>query len=371
MGGLEFGWDARNSEGSTLCGDWYADGCLYDIKKSYEWNYENAPREVSSGFVAAMDGAWDFCGLPVNSPLGVPAGPLLNSHWILHYASLGFDVLTYKTVRSAERKCYGLPNLLPVEGGRLRGEGGEVVARDGAGFDTWAISFGMPSKDPSVWRKDVELARKGLKKKQVLVVSVVASPQAGWTVDQVAEDFALCAKWAKESGAQVVEPNLSCPNVCTQEGDLYLSPVAAGEVARAVRAAVGGLPVVLKAGLFPDSAAAGCFVDAVAPFADAISSTNSITAKVRGEDGELLFDSLKRGIGGAAIEQRCMEEIGMLGRVVREKGSSLRLVAVGGVRNAEQVKARLGAGAHHVQLATAAMLNPRVALEIRKDWLAK
>ena len=39
-----------------------------------------------------LPGDWDFCGLPVDSPLGVPAGPLLNGDWCLYYASLGFDV---------------------------------------------------------------------------------------------------------------------------------------------------------------------------------------------------------------------------------------------------------------------------------------
>ena len=149
----------------------------------------------------------------MNSPLGIPAGPLLNSRWIQYYASLGFDVLTYKTVRSSERKCYGLPNLLPVDGEPVPEEGRELRASRGEPTNTWAISFGMPSKDPSVWRKDVEKARLGLSQGQVLVVSVVASPQPGWSVEQVADDFAKCAKWAVESGAHAVEPNLSCPNV--------------------------------------------------------------------------------------------------------------------------------------------------------------
>ena len=345
-------------------------GELYDISKSYDWNYEHAPSRQVRSEIHPLAGDWNFCGLALNSPLGVPAGPLLNSQWILYYASLGFDVLTYKTVRSAERKCYGLPNLLPVEGGPLVGEGGEINSSKGS-FDTWAISFGMPSKDPAVWRKDVERARLGLGKGQVLVVSVVASPQPGWTIDQVAEDFARCAKWAAESGAHAVEPNLSCPNVCTQEGDLYLSPSASKTVTLAVRSSIGSLPLVLKAGLFPSRLHAEQFIDAIASDADAISSTNSITAKVRAPSGELLFDGLKRGIGGAGIQERCMEEIRMLGGIIREKRYDLKLVAVGGVSTVEHVTDRLAAGAHHVQMATAAMLNPNIALEIRTRLLAK
>ena len=304
----------------------------------------------------------------MNSPLGIPAGPLLNSRWIHYYAARGFDVLTYKTVRSSKRKCYGLPNLLPVESGSLNDEGEVLRVSKSAKFDSWAISFGMPSKDAATWRKDVERTRSGLSKGQVLVVSVVASPQPGWTMEEVAEDFAKCAAWAAESGADVVEPNLSCPNVCTQEADLYLSADASRMVAQAVRAAVGSLPVVLKVGLFPNLQKAEELVDAIAPHADAISATNSITGRVVGTDGTLLFDGLRRGIGGAAIEQRCLAEIEMLSAIVKRSGSKLQLIGVGGVSTAEHVRKRLNAGAHHVQLATSAMLDPNVALKIRQEF---
>ena len=291
----------------------------------------------------------------------------MNSRWIHYYAARGFDVLTYKTVRSSERMCYALPNLLPVESACLNKEGEVLQVSRSEKFDSWAISFGMPSKDPAIWRKDVELARAGLSKGQVLVVSVVASPQPGWTMEEVAEDFAKCAAWAAESGADVVEPNLSCPNVCTQEADIYLSADASRLVAQAVRAAVGRLPVVLKVGLFPNQAKAEELVDAIAPFVDAVSATNSITGCVAGADGKLLFDGLRRGIGGSAIEQRCLEEVRMLSAIVKTRKEQLQLIGVGGASTAEQVSKRLKAGAHHVQLATAAMLDPNVALKIRQE----
>lgn len=291
----------------------------------------------------------------------------MNSRWIHYYAALGFDVLTYKTVRSAERKCYALPNLLPVESSSLNDEGGVLRVSESTKFDSWAISFGMPSKAPATWRKDVERARSGLAKGQVLVVSVVASPQPGWTMEQVAEDFAKCAAWAAESGAHVVEPNLSCPNVCTQEADLYLSADASRLVAEAVRAAVGHLPVVLKVGLFPNQQKAEELVDAIAPFAHAISATNSITGRVASADGSLLFDGLRRGIGGAAIEQRCLEEIRMLSAIVKKHEAKIQLIGVGGVSTAAHFRKRIDAGAHHVQLATAAMLDPNVAIKIRQE----
>lgn len=340
---------------------------VYDYRRSYEWNYVNAPENPSDSSVAPVSGKWDFCGLEINSPLGMPAGPLLNSAWILHYAKLGFDVLTYKTVRSLHRSCYQPPNLLPVSAGQLTGNGDLVTAADSAERTrSWAISFGMPSKDPSIWQADVGKARKGLAAGQVLVVSVVATPSAESTLDEIAQDFARCAHWAKESGAQVVEANLSCPNVCTSEGQLYTSPEASQLVSQAIRKAIGSTPLALKIGLFPEPDAAEEFIVAVAPYVDALSTTNSISASVTGGEAPL-FGGLTRGIGGVCIRDRCLEEVRTLAAIVAKRRIPIRLIGVGGVSSAEDVVSRLQAGAHHVQLATAAMLDPYVALRIREQ----
>src|SRR5436189_1363597 len=121
-----------------------------------------------------MPGTCTYCCLPVNSPLAVSAGPLLNGRWILYYASLGFDVLTYKTVRSRERSCYPLPNLQPVQGELLR-EGGKTLTFSGEMRGSWAVSFGMPSRAPEIWRTDIERTRQALAKNKILSVSVVAT----------------------------------------------------------------------------------------------------------------------------------------------------------------------------------------------------
>src|SRR5580700_2036754 len=100
----------------------------YDISRTHEWNYANAPTEAPEIEVPRCPGQWDFCGIPIDSPLGMPAGPLLNSAWTLYYARLGFSVLTYKTVCSAYRACYEPPNLLPVDAGQLAGISDVVTA---------------------------------------------------------------------------------------------------------------------------------------------------------------------------------------------------------------------------------------------------
>jgi dihydroorotate dehydrogenase (NAD+) catalytic subunit len=342
----------------------------YDISQTYDWNYANAPAEAVKTEIPSCPGSWDFCGIPTDSPLGIPAGPLLNSGWILYYARLGFSVLTYKTVRSAFRACYEPPNLLPVDATQLSGND-DVVRAPAAVSNSWAISFGMPSKDRTTWQRDVEVARKGLASNQVLAVSIVATPQPDWTLEDMAEDFVRCAKWARDAGAQAVEANLSCPNVCTQEGQLYKSPDSSAEIAARIRSAIAGLPLILKIGLFDNREQAAGFVEAVDRHAAALSTVNSVSAQIVGHDGQAHFAGLSRGIGGACIRNRCQAEVAVLDRVIRERGSKLRLIAVGGIGSAADVQERMAAGAHHVQLATAAMLDPLVAVRIRSEMFSE
>ena len=104
---------------ATVGGDVNSGFAKYDITKDYAWNFDNAP-EPEQLDVVPVPGEWAYCGVSVESPLGIAAGPLLNGQWLLYYAALGFDILTYKTVRSRERASYGLPNLQPVSYTHLR-----------------------------------------------------------------------------------------------------------------------------------------------------------------------------------------------------------------------------------------------------------
>src|SRR5262249_13006823 len=163
----------------------------YDTGQTYRWNYDRAPEPPVGIEISRIGGRWTYCGRPIRSPLSIAAGPLLNGQWILYYAALGFDVLTYKTVRSRPRDCYPLPNLQPVDSPSLAAGGTRVRASEHM-KGSWAVSFGMPSMSPDVWRVDVERTRCHLATEKLLSVSVVASPEPDWSLDQLADDFALC-----------------------------------------------------------------------------------------------------------------------------------------------------------------------------------
>lgn len=337
----------------------------YDIHQTYQWNYDHAPqpREVE---VPLVPGQWTFCGLPVDSPLGIPAGPLLNGKWILYYASLGFDVLTYKTVRSGPRECYPLPNLQPVTCGQVQGTEQELPAQ--ATMDgSWAVSFGMPSQAPDAWRRDIEWTRNHLPSGKLLSVSVVGTIQPDWTLEDLADDYAQCARWAVESGADSIETNFSCPNVSTCDGQLYQQPEAAALVAQRVRAAIGSTPYLVKIGHQTDRPAASELLDALLPHIDGLAMTNSIATTVIGPDGKLLFEGAQRGICGRATREASTAQVRLFRELCDERDASLEIIGVGGAETAEDVANYLRAGAGAVHLATAAMVDPLVAVKIRQE----
>lgn len=370
----------------------------YDPTQSYDWNYEHAPEPVACEVPPLREssgGGWKFCELPVGSPLGIAAGPLLNGRWLRYYAALGFDVLTYKTVRSRERACYPMPNLVPVDVARMQGGEPNVPAAQTM-TGSWAVSFGMPSKSPDVWRRDVEETRRLLPREKVLVVSVVATEQPGWTIDDLADDYARCAAWAVESGADAVEANFSCPNVCTSDGQLYQHPHEAGLVAARLRAAVGRRPLIAKVGHLRDAAAAEALIESLVPLVDGLAMTNSVAAPVTTADGTRLFDGQPRGICGAATLEASIAQTRLVQQTITRKfflhplppgearvaavqaavpkaypdgpQSLPQLIGVGGAFAADDVRRYLVAGAGAVHLATAAMLDPTVALRIRSAW---
>jgi len=168
----------------------------------------------------------------VDFPLGLPACVLTPTHkWIKFYAQRGFDLLTYKTVRGKPWDGHPKPNWALV---KLLLDDQRVIASR-VDEPWWPIhprefsmanSFGVPSQHPREWQADVEKARDVLRVPgQVLIVSVMGTPEEADTIEDLADDFANVAGLAKEAGAQIIEANLSCPNTGSgPSGEIYKRP---------------------------------------------------------------------------------------------------------------------------------------------------
>ena len=337
----------------------------YDCTQSYRWNYEHPPEPVMRE-IPTVPGTWQFCGHDVASPLGISAGPLLNGRWCLYYAHLGFDVLTYKTVRSSQRACFPLPNLQPVECGQLNGTEKRVQPCDTM-HGSWAVAFGMPSSEPEQWRRDIEWTRQHLPTGKILSVSVVGTMQPDWEIDDLAADYARCARWAVESGADCIETNFSCPNVNTCDGQLYLDHQQSEIVSKVVKASIGKVPLMIKIGHLVDTNLMSSLIGSIDQYADAVAMTNSIATTVGISDTTLMFDQQQRGICGRAILDASITQVRQFSTLIQERNSKLQIIGVGGVETASDVTRYLNAGASGCQLATAAMISPDCGLKIRTE----
>ena len=159
----------------------------------------------------------NLLGYHVNAQVGVAAGPLLNSKWVEGYARLGFDVLTYSTVRSRFQPALSLPNIRHVE---TREQFAVAPRRHANGSPTIAISTGIPSMEPEIWRKDMRRAKERLSPGQILIASVMGTPDPDGNPEGLIADYTRCAVWAAEAGADVIEVHLATPSPFGEPGQM-------------------------------------------------------------------------------------------------------------------------------------------------------
>ncbi len=342
----------------------------YDVTKSYDWNYENGP--VFTGEIPAKKVTtkpvklFDF---ELNSPLGIPAGPLLNSNWIKLYAELGWDILVYKTVRSIEFPAHPNPNCIfihtdrqfePTDAGSAIT--GDFVEPDSVSGLMITNSFGMPSKSPDVWMADIDKAHSYLSDGQVMVVSVVGSVGVE---RELIEDYAHCARLAKEAGAKIIEVNYSCPNVCTGEGAIFTDAETSRAISKVVKEAIGPTPLLIKVGNYINADFMETVISANAPYVDGIAGINTIAMKVYNDKKEQALSGegrLVSGLCGAGIRDAGQKFTEELAEIRKKNKFDFIICGVGGMMTPEDIDQRLSAGADIVMSATAAMWEPGLTM---------
>jgi dihydroorotate dehydrogenase (NAD+) catalytic subunit len=343
---------------------------VYNIEKSYEWNYEHGPLfALDIPKLHRTKPSFEFLGQKLHSPLGVPAGPLLNSQWVKLYAALGFDIPVYKTVRSVARPSHPAPNCAYVNGNRQLGVedvGREILTRDTAPQSlhelTITNSFGVPSLEPKQWMADIEKANSYLGTGQVLIVSINGTP--GLKNRSLEEDYAYCAALAKEAGAQIIEANYSCPNVCTGEGSIYSDAEFSARISGFIRKEIGNTPFLIKMGMVDTETKLENIVEKNRPFVDGFSGINTIAMNVRKPDGTQALpgkNRLKSGLCGNAIHDAGLSFTAQLARIKKKRRDDFVICGVGGMMTPQDLHKRLNAGADVVMTATAAMWDPYLA----------
>jgi dihydroorotate dehydrogenase len=349
---------------------------IYDIEKSYTENATHGPffdGELPQRELPPRQEWIDFLGQPVASRFGVAAGPLLNSRWIGLASQLGYDLLTYKTIRSHPFASHPLPNMLYVDTeGELSGEreGGVVYQRDEpfTSLDELAVSnsFGNPSKSADFLYEDIARCHSLITEGQAVIVSVVGAKD-----DDLLGDFLKAAQIAKAAGAKIIETNFSCPNVTSKDGALYTSPDDVYRFTRAISQVIAPIPLIIKVGALLDPAVLrGVLCAAARGGAQAVSGINTIKMELRKRNGEpaLGENRVHSGICGAPIRSVGLQFVRAAHKVIHEEKLDLTLIGVGGIVRPEHVDLYLEAGGDFAQTATGMMWDPYLAARYQKVW---
>lgn len=347
---------------------------FYDPAKSYDENYDLGPfGAFADGKVFEQSGEpqHNFLGQKVYQPFGIPAGPLINSNFCKGAFEKGFDICVYKTVRSGEYPCHPFPNILAVkiEGDLTVEKAQEKLIADNNYSQPLNItnSFGVPSKTPEFWQQDVKKAISYAKEGQVLVLSFMGTVRENQTADEFIADYALAAKLSFETGAKVLETNLSCPNI-GNEGLVCYNLEMTEKVCQAIRKEIGDTPLVLKVGYYKNDEDIKKLVQIASKYAQAISAINTIQAEIVDKDGNQALpgkNRLRSGVCGASIKWAGLDMVGRFKKAIDEAGVDLRIDGVGGVTKAEDYFEYKKAEADAVMSATGAMWNPYLAQEIK------
>jgi dihydroorotate dehydrogenase (NAD+) catalytic subunit len=192
---------------------------------------------------------------------------------------------------------------------------------------------------------------------------VVIANLSGSTVEEYAEGAALL----NSTAVDMIELNISCPNVKAGGMTFGLEAEAAALVTGRVRGAAPDKPLMVK--LSPNAPDIAAVARAcVNAGADALSLVN--TFKALAIDTRLrrpVFDKLSAGLSGPAIRPIALRMVWELWEALRVPGASgptVPIVGMGGIAGTEDALEFLLAGAAAIQVGSASFANPQVMTEI-------
>lgn len=351
---------------------------FYDPEKNYKDNFTQGPfNSFGNGVRYKNKGEPrnSFLGNKIYLPFGIPAGPLLNSRFIKFAFEKGFDICTYKTVRSRKYPCNQWPNILAV---KVVGDLTIEKARKGVIADnnyneplSITNSFGVPSYSPDFWQEDMEKAVQSAGKGQVMIGSFQGTPKGDGDVQAYIDDYILTARLVKETGALVLEANLSCPN--EGKADLLCFDVqTVQKIAEGIKNKIGNTPLLLKLAYFETDNLLRRFVKAVGLIVDGLVAINTIPANILDKNGKQALPGegrMRSGVCGRAVQWAGLDMVKRLRELRQELNLNYSIIGVGGVTKPEDYKKYRQAAADVVMSATGAMWNPYLAEEIKKNYL--
>lgn len=351
---------------------------FYDPAKTYEQNFKDGPSLLSQHLQPQLRNSkptYKFLNFDVNTPFGIPAGPLLNSRYVHEAFRFGFDVNVYKTQRTVPFSPNDFPNVLylDIDGDLTLEKAKEpIVGKKQPPTNTHKFSitnsFGNPSRGPEFWQEDLKKALTYQGEGQLLIMSVVGTIQSGFSEEDYHDDFAKAAGLANETGVKVIEVNLSCPNVAN-EGVICFNPEADQSICKKVKEKIGDTPLLIKLGYFSheQEPLLEKVLEKTWPYIAGISAINTIPAPVVDEQGNQALpgpNRLKSGICGDGIRWAGVDMVQRLAKLRDKLDLDFAIIGVGGVMDVVDYEEYRNVGADLVQSATGAMWNPNLGYQV-------
>ena len=183
---------------------------------------------------------------------------------------------------------------------------------------------------------------------------VVIANLAGGSVDEYRRGAELLAA----SSVDMVELNISCPNVKSGGASFGLDAAAASSVVAPVRAACGKPLIVKLSPDAPDQAAVA--LACVRNGADALSLINTVRGMaIDTERRRPVFDNVTAGLSGPAIRPIALRMVWELYEKV-----DVPVIGLGGIACANDAVEFLMAGAAAVQVGSATFANPKTMNQV-------
>ncbi len=342
---------------------------------------------------------WTLLGRQIGFPIGIPASVLTrNSASLLDCVQQGYNVLTYKTVRSRKVETYDWPNWVFLsdrvaqvarthQAARLILTGDDSLKEMMDWEKILAArprlsalnSYGVESPEPGDWKNDFRVALDGIDHEEQLLVLSILGDVYGDDLnlgpalyrERLIADWLDVAAHAAECSPHAIELNLSCPNHLDDKlgtdkplAPLCNDPVLSIEIVRAVSEANPGTPLLVKLSALPfhtlEKLLIGC--------GDRLSGVSGINAIPRfssSDDGNAPFFAARSwaGLSGWAIQPAADRLVKNLTMIRRTHRFSWDIVGMGGVNTSDDFKRMWDLGCNAVQSATGASGHPALAAE--------
>lgn len=273
--------------------------------------------------MSAPDLSVNLCGVSLRNPTVLASGILgLSEDLLIRVGDAGAGAVVTKSCGLEPRAGYPNP----------------VVADWGAGLIN-AVGLANPGVDATL--EEVRVAKRVLKPKGIAVIASIFA-ESVW-------DFGVVAQRISPAEPDLIEVNISCPNVEHEFGQFFCAtPYVAAQVTRRVKQCTD-IPIIVK--LSPNEADIAEIAKAVIEAgADAVSAINTLGPGmvIDIESRAPVISNRIGGISGPAIHPiavRCVNDIA--------RATAVPIVGIGGNTTARDAIEMILAGAHAVGVGSA------------------